>query len=497
MPPCILALDQGTTGTTALVVRYASGGIEVCGRGYAELPQIFPQPGWVEHDLEEIWAGVQRAAAAALAQARLRPGQLRGIGITNQRETVALWDADGRPQHHAIVWQDRRTAAACEALEEAGHGAFLRARTGLVIDPYFSATKLAWLLQATPGRMAQARAGKLRFGTIDAWLIWRLTGGRRHVTDVTNASRTQLYDVRSGRWDPALCALFGEVPTSLLPEVLDNSDEFGRTVDLGFLPAGLPIAGVAGDQQAALVGQACLRPGMAKCSYGTGAFVLRPIGPEFALSPAGLLTTIASRLRGKVTYAFEGSVFVAGAMVQWLRDGLQMIGDSDEVEPLARQVPDSGGVVVVPALTGLGAPYWQPQARGLICGLSRGTTRAHLARATLEGMAFAVHDLLEAMQADSGVPLQALRVDGGAAVNDLLMQFQADMLGIELQRPRYLESTALGAAHLAALGTGLIANLAELEITWHAARTFSPTFASPQVQAHLQRWRAAIKKTLA
>jgi glycerol kinase len=496
MPPCILSIDQGTSGTTCLVIAYADGKAQILGRGYAELPQHFPQPGWVEHDLLEIWHSVGQAATQALRQANLPAHRLQAIGITNQRETVCLWDAAGQPMQRAIVWQDRRTTAACTALAEAGHAAELQQRTGLVIDPYFSASKLQWTFAQRPDWRQAAEAGRLRFGTVDSWLIWQLTGGQRHVTDVTNASRTQLYNICTGGWDPHLCALFGDVPVSLLPEVLDNCDTFGTTRGAGFVADGIPITGVAGDQQAALVGQACLHPGMAKCTYGTGAFVLTPIGQTCTLSQQGLLTTIAHRLNGEVTYALEGSIFVAGAVVQWLRDGLQMISDSSEIEALARQVSDSGGVALVPALTGLGAPHWQPQARGLLCGISRGTTRGHIARAALEGIAFQVADLLRAMQADSGVPLRALRVDGGAAANDLLIQFQADLLGISLQRPRQLESTALGAAHLAALGAGFLEDISQVERIWQVERSFARQTTEEAAQAHLARWRAAVRRTV-
>ncbi len=495
MGELILAIDQGTTGTTCLVVQFGKDGITVLGRGYAEFPQHFPKPGWVEHDLEEIWQSTLSATAAALAAAKKQGSDLAAIGITNQRETTGLWDRQGRPQSHALVWQDRRTAPFCRALVEAGHEPLIKERTGLVVDPYFSGTKLAWMLDNVDGARSRAQKGELYFGTIDTWLVYKLTGGETHITDATNASRTLLYDIRRGVWDNELCHILGDIPQSLLPEVKSSSEVYGKTRGLGpLLPDGIPVAGIAGDQQAALFGQACFAPGAAKCTYGTGAFALVNTGDEAVTSKHGLVTTIAWRLGCETTYALEGSVFVAGAVVQWLRDGLGFFKDSAEVEALASSVPDCGGVVLVPALTGLGAPHWRPDARGLICGLTRGTTRAHLARAALEGVAFQIYDLLDAMRADSGQPLQSLKVDGGASANGLLMQFQADLLQVKIERPTLLETTAFGAASLAALAVGLFSDLGEVAKAWQLDRVFEPKMLPKEVQEHVARWHTAVQR---
>jgi glycerol kinase len=494
MRSCVLAIDQGTTGTTCLVVQHSAQGASVLGRGYAELPQVFAQPGLVEHDLESIWQSVCIAAQRAVKEAEITGPEIVAIGVTNQRETVCLWDRQGRPVHRAIVWQDRRTQAYCAELAAAGHGPLIAERTGLLLDPYFSATKLRWLLREVPGLRARALAGDLLFGTVDSWLLYRLTGGRVHATCRTNACRTLLYDIHRHTWDLQLCALFDDIPQQLLPRIHDNNARFGTTLGLDFVPDGVPISGVAGDQQAALVGQACLSPGLAKCTYGTGAFALVNTGPQCRQSHTGLLSTLAYSLDGQVTYALEGSVFVAGAVVQWLRDGLKMFSSSAEIEALALEVPDSGGVVVVPALVGLGAPHWKPQAKGLITGISRGTTRAHIARAALEGIAFQVYDLLAAMRQDSGASMLELRVDGGASANNLLMQFQADLLGIKTHRPRHVQSTALGAAHLAALGVGLYSGLEDIAGAWRKERTFEPLAAPSVVAGHLERWHSALEK---
>ncbi|MSP72097.1 MAG: glycerol kinase [Myxococcales bacterium] len=487
----ILAIDQGTTGTTALVIDRT---LRVIGRFTQEFTQHFPQPGFVEHDCDELLASVQTAIAGALRQAELEPTALAAIGITNQRETTIIWDRQtGRPIHRAIVWQDRRTAARCQDLKDAGHEALFRERTGLVLDPYFSGTKIAWLLDHVTGARSRAVAGELAFGTVDSFLVYRLTGGSVHVTDATNASRTLLLDLKSLTWDEDLCALLGVVP-SLLPEVRGSSEVCGQTSGFPGLPDGLPIAGMAGDQQAALFGQACFEAGEAKCTFGTGAFLLMNTGDRPVASRHGLLTTVAWRLGGVTTYALEGSTFVAGAAVGWLRDGLGIIKSAADIEVLARQVPDTGGVYFVPALTGLGAPHWRPEARGLITGLTRGTTAAHLARATLEGIAYQTFDVLDAMQKDLNRPLTRLKVDGGASSNDLLMQFQADLLGVEIVRPAMLETTALGAACLAGLGVGLFEDLTAVSAAWQEDRRFERVMTPGEAACHLAGWQNAVRK---
>jgi glycerol kinase len=490
----ILAVDQGTTGTTCLVVEMESGRAQIVGRGYAELPQHFPQPGWVEHDLGEIWDSTLTAMRNALAVTGTRGEQIAAVGITNQRETTGVWTVGGEPVHRAIVWQDRRTADRCERLTLDGHTDLVRERTGLIIDPYFSGTKLAWLLDEVDSLRGRAERGDLRFGTIDTWLVWKLTGGQVHTTDATNASRTLLYDIRKNRWDEDLCRAVGNVPASMLPEVRGSAEVYGKTRGLGVLPDGIPIAGMAGDQQAALFGQACFEPGMAKCTYGTGAFALVNTGSEPVASRSGLVTTVAWRLGDTTTYAIEGSAFVAGAVVQWLRDGLGLFANSADIEALAASVPDSGGVTLVPALVGLGAPHWRPEARGLLGGFTRGTTRAHVARAALEGIAFQILDLLAAMRRDSHSELSVLRVDGGAAANDLLMQFQADILGVTIHRPEVLETTALGAAYLAALGAGVFSDPSEISVGWRLERSFEPRMAANEVETRVAAWREAVAK---
>ncbi len=490
-PDLVIAIDQGTTGTTVLVV---DGGRTVRGRGYREFAQIYPRPGEVEHDPEAIWGSVLGALGQALAGVDVK--RIAAVGITNQRETTLLWERDGgRPVANAIVWQDRRTAPFCAALKAAGNERMVRERTGLVLDPYFSATKVRWLLDAVSGLRARAEAGEIAFGTVDSFLIWRLTGGKTHVTDVTNASRTLLCDLRTRKFSDELCALFG-VPAALLPEVCPSAGRLGETRGVPGLPDGIPITGVAGDQQAALYGQDCTEPGDAKCTFGTGAFLLMNVGGEPRPSTHGLLTTVAWTLDvggGATTaYALEGSAFVAGALVQWLRDGLGIIASAPEIEPLARSVPDSGGVTIVPALTGLGAPHWRAEARGLIAGVTRGTTRAHLARAALEAIALQNVDLVTAMQADAGLPINNLRVDGGAAANDLLMEIQADLLGVQIFRPEMVESTALGAAKLAALGVGLPPVDAAGETV--RMRVFNPSMSAAARSAHLARWAEAVAR---
>ena len=481
----VIAIDQGTTGSTVLVLDEQ---LAVRGRGYKEFRQIYPQPGWVEHDPEDIWASVIDALGQALRGIDVKT--IAAIGITNQRETAVLWDKKtGRAAHHAIVWQDRRTADRCADLKRAGKEARVRELTGLTLDPYFSGTKVSWMLHH--GVKADA------FGTIDSYLLWRLTGGAVHATDVTNASRTLLFDLHALAWSDELCELIG-VPRALLPEVVPSSGTCGHTKGVPGLPDGIAIAGLAGDQQSALFGQACFAPGDAKCTYGTGAFILMNTGDKPVASKSGLLTTVAWKLGptngDELRYALEGSAFIAGAAVQWLRDGLGFFQSASEVEALARSVPDSGGVTIVPALAGLGAPHWRPDARGLIAGITRGTTRAHIARATLEGIALQNVDILRAMERDSGRALGTLKVDGGAAANDLLMQFQSDVLGVEIARPELVESTALGAAFLAGLGAGVWKDLAQLQKTWREQRRFRPAAERGWVKDHLARWDAAVAK---
>jgi glycerol kinase len=487
----ILAVDQGTTGTHVTVL---DDRLKVSGQAYREFPQSFPQPGWVEHDLDDIWHSVERCIAKGLKDAGIDPSWVSAIGITNQRETTGLWRRDNsKPVHRAIVWQDRRTADVCAALKARGEEEGVRAKTGLVLDPYFSATKLAWLLDNVEGARAKAEAGELCFGTIDSFLVWRFTGGAAHVTDASNASRTLLYNIHTNAWDDELCGLF-HIPRVLLPEVKGCAEVYGVTRGMGVLPDGIPVSGMAGDQQAALFGQACFQPGESKCTYGTGAFLLMNTGLLPVASQHGLLTTVAWRLGGVTTYALEGSSFVAGAAVQWLRDGLGLIRKARKVEELARQVPDTGGVTFVPALAGLGAPQWRPEARGLLMGMDRGTTAAHVARAVLEGIALQTADLADAMRKDSGQAIPLFKVDGGASGNDLLMQMQADILDVPVVRPRNLETTSLGAALLAGLGLGQWATLEEIRGVWKAERTFKPK-TTPEARAEaMARWRRAVER---
>jgi len=485
----VLAIDQGTTGSRALVL--AADG-RVLGKGYREIPQHFPQPGWVEHDPEDLYRTSCDAVREAIAQAGVTPDAL---GITNQRETVVVWDREtGRPLAPAIVWQDRRTAARCAALAREASGALILERTGLVLDPYFSGTKIEWLLEHVPGLRARVAAGAAVFGTVDAWLIFRLTNGRRYATDHTNASRTLLYDVWHRSWDDTLLGVFG-VPPFAVPEVLASSGAFGVAAPEHF-GVELPITGVAGDQQAALFGQGAWAPGRAKNTYGTGAFLLLHTGDRAARSKQGLLTTVACGPRGEPAYALEGSVFIAGAAVQWLRDGLGIITRADVTEALARSVTDTGGVYFVPAFVGLGAPHWSAEARGTIVGLTRGSTRAHLVRAALEAMAFGTADVLAAMQADAGLTLDALQVDGGAAANDWLMQFQADLLGVPVARPDVVETTALGAAGLAGLAAGVWATGEEF-LAGRSFRRFTPGPDAARVRAGSAGWRRAMTAALA
>ena len=490
----LLAIDQGTTGSTALVVEVAAPG-RTLGRCTTEFAQYFPEPGWVEHDPREIWASVETSVRQALKDAGAKGEDIVAIGITNQRETTVVWErATRRPIARAIVWQCRRTAAICSDLKkDARRVARVREKTGLVIDAYFSATKIAWLLDHVAGARARAEAGELAFGTVDCFLVSELTGGLVHATDVTNASRTLLMNLVRTQWDSELLTIF-RVPERVLPRIVASAEPVGTTSGVAFLPEGIPIAGIAGDQQAALFGQACFSEGDAKCTYGTGAFALMNIGERPLLSEHGLVTTVAWQIGGKTTYALEGSAFIAGAAVQWLRDGLGIISSAKDVEPLARQVESADGVVFVPALAGLGAPYWDQEARGTITGLTRGTTAAHLARATLEGIAFEVRDLLDAMEKDAKRQLARLRVDGGAAQNDLLMQFQADVANVVVERPEDVESTGRGAALLAGIGAGLF-GLEEASRRVGIQTRFEPRMQASERQAHLARWAEAVERT--
>ena len=484
----ILALDQGTTSSRAIVFDRAGAVVSLAQK---EFRQIFPQPGWVEHDPRDIWSSQAGVAAEALTKAGVRAGDISAIGITNQRETTIVWDrATGEPIHNAIVWQDRRTAAACERLRRRGKERLIRRKTGLLLDAYFSATKLQWILQHVKGARARARAGALAFGTVDSWLLWNLTGGKVHATDVTNASRTMLFDIAKGDWDDELLALFG-VPRAMLPDVRSSSEVYGHTKLLG---TPIPIAGIAGDQQAALFGQVCTRPGMVKNTYGTGCFMLMHTGTKRITSKNNLLTTVAWRIVGRTEYALEGSIFIAGAVVQWLRDGLELIRNARDVEALAASVSDSGGVFFVPAFAGLGAPHWDQYARGTIVGLTRGTTKAHLARAALESIALQVMDVLRAMEADAGIRLKELRVDGGASANDLLMQLQSDLLGVPVVRPTVTETTALGAAYLAGLAVGYWKDQRDIAQQWQVDARFTPAM-SPASRRRIARdWARALER---
>jgi glycerol kinase len=486
----ILALDQGTTSSRAILFDAEGAPRALAQR---EFRQIFPQPGWVEHDPKEILSSQRETARQALAQAGIALTDLMAVGITNQRETTILWDRQtGEPIHNAIVWQDRRTAPLCQKLKADGIEEVIRRKTGLVIDPYFSGTKIAWLLDHLPGARGRAERGELAFGTVDTWLTWHLTGNRTHVTDPSNASRTLLFDIHTGDWDEELLRLVG-VPRAILPDVHPSAHAFGM-LPKSVLGEALVIGGIAGDQQAAMFGQACHRPGMAKNTYGTGCFMLLHTGDKVVLSSSGLISTACAQTRAK-EFALEGSVFIGGAVVQWLRDGLEFFSSSSEVEKLANSVLDAGDVFVVPAFTGLGAPYWDPNARGAIVGLTRGTTRAHIARAALESIAYQSAEVLEAMQKDAGEPLSELRVDGGAAANDLLMQFQADILGVPVVRPKILETTALGAAYLAGLTVNLWKSREELASHWRAERRFTPQMDSSRRQFLLGRWREAVTRS--
>lgn len=487
----VLALDQGTTSSRAILFDQ-SGAIAAVAQH--EFQQFYPQAGWVEHDPTEILTSQLACAVEVLGKAGARPRDVAAIGITNQRETVIVWErATGKPIHRAIVWQDRRTAGFCAELEKSGAGETISAKTGLVIDPYFSGTKLRWILDNVEGARARAEQGELAFGTVDSWLIWNLTSGHHHVTDVTNASRTLLYNVVEGRWDPELLQLFG-VPENMLPRVVWSSEPVGEvTTSLGL--GGVPIAGIAGDQQAALFGQLCWKPGEAKNTYGTGCFLLQNIGTQFVRSKHKLITTVAASAHKRLEYALEGSIFIGGAVVQWLRDNLRLIGSSAEVEALAAAETDAGGVVFVPAFVGLGAPHWDPHAGGLLIGLKRDTRPGHIARAALESIAFQVADVLEAVHSETSTPLDSLRVDGGAAVNDLLMQFQADVLGVPVVRPRVTETTALGAAYLAGLAVGFWGSTDELRAGRQHDVRFEPKMSREEAAARRARWHKAVERS--
>lgn len=484
----LLALDQGTTSSRAIVFDLAGAVVAVAQQ---EFTQFFPKPGWVEHDPQEIWQTQLKTGRAVLRKAGLKAEEIAAIGITNQRETTMVWDRKtGEPIHHAIVWQDRRTAPMCDELTKEGLAKSIQKKTGLVIDAYFSGTKLAWLLDHVRGARKRAEAGRLAFGTVDSWLIWKLTEGRVHATDVTNASRTMLFDIHKLRWDKALLERL-RIPESMLPEVRGSSEVIGETYAFG---GKLPVAGVAGDQHAALFGQRCLRQGMVKNTYGTGCFMLMNTGERAVASKNRLLTTVAWQIGGKTEYALEGSIFMAGAVVQWLRDGLGIIKKASEVEALAASVEDSGGVTLVPAFAGLGAPHWDPTARALLGGLTRGSTKAHIARAALEGIAFQVADVVNAMQADAGTKLRELRVDGGATANGLLMQMQADLLGAKVVRPTVTETTALGAACLAGLAVGCWEDAGALEKEWQAEASFSPKMAAAVRRRKMEGWQRAVER---
>jgi glycerol kinase len=488
MKKYILALDQGTTSSRAILFDH-SGRIRSVAQ--KEFTQIFPQPGWVEHDPLEIWSSQASVAAEARLKANATAPDIAAIGITNQRETTIVWDKEtGEPVYNAIVWQDRRTAPFCEQLKQSGHSEKIRSKTGLVIDAYFSGSKIRWILDNVPGARKKAMAGQLAFGTVDSWLVWKFTHGEVHATDITNASRTMLYNVREQKWDEELLQIM-DIPESMLPAVKESSEWYGET-DKSIFSERIPIAGIAGDQHAALFGQMCLEKGMVKNTYGTGCFMLMNIGDQFVESKNNLLTTVAWKIAGKVQYAFEGSIFIAGAVVQWLRDGLGIIRSSSEIESLAMQVEDTNGVCFVPAFAGLGAPYWNPEARGTIVGITRGTKAAHIARAALEAIAYQTMDVLKAMEADAGVSIKELRVDGGATANNMLMQFQSDLLNCKVIRPEITETTALGAAYLAGLAVGFWKNTAEIAQWWKSEKEFTPSSDSAKMQSGIDAWRQAV-----
>ena len=489
----VLALDQGTTSSRSILFDETSNIVAVAQK---EFTQIFPKPGWVEHNANEIWSTQIGTMAEVVANAGIDPSEIAAIGITNQRETTVVWEkATGKPVYNAIVWQSRQTMAICDDIKAKGLADKFRQKTGLVVDAYFSGTKVKWILDNVEGARAKAEAGELLFGTIDTWLIWKLSGGKVHVTDYSNASRTLMYNIRDLKWDDELLEIL-TVPKSMLPEVRPSSEVYGLTAPAVFQGAEIPIAGAAGDQQAALFGQTCFRPGMAKNTYGTGCFMLMNTGSELYTSKNGLLTTIAWGIEGKVEYALEGSIFVAGSAVQWLRDGLKAIEAAQDSEYYAGKVSDAEGVYVVPAFVGLGAPYWDMKARGAILGLTRGTTKGHIIRATLDSMAYQTKDVLGAMEADSGIKLQALKVDGGAVANNLLMQFQSDILGVPVDRPVVTETTALGAAYLAGLAVGVWANKEDLIQNWQLNRRFEPTMGADERAKLYAGWQKAVKRSM-
>ena len=484
----VLALDQGTTSSRAIVFDHAGSIVAVAQK---EFPQIFPKPGWVEHNPRDIWSSQAGVAAEALTKAKVSATDVAAIGITNQRETTIVWDrVTGEPICNAIVWQDRRTARICDRLRARKLDRVIRRKTGLIVDAYFSATKVQWILENVKGAKARARAGELAFGTVDSWLVWNLTNGLVHATDASNASRTMLYDIAKGDWDTELLKIFG-VPRSMLPEVHSSSEVYGVTTLLG---APIPIAGIAGDQQAALFGQGCVKPGMAKNTYGTGCFMLMNTGTRRIASKNKLLTTVAWRIGNRTEYALEGSIFIAGAVVQWLRDGLEFFRASPEIEALAASVPDTGGVYLVPAFAGLGAPHWDQYARGTIVGMTRGTTKAHIARAALEAIALQTKEVLEAMERDGNIKLKQLRVDGGASANNLLMQLQADLLGVPVVRPKVAETTALGAAYLAGLAVGFWKSQADIARQWQIDKKFTPAMRPPVRKAIAKGWGRALER---
>lgn len=488
----ILALDQGTSSSRAIVFDHEG---RICATAQKEFPQHFPKPGWVEHDPKDIWSSEASVIAEAITSMGINGLNIAGIGITNQRETTIVWDVEtGEPVYNAIVWQDRRTSEYCDSLKEQNLTGFIREKTGLIIDAYFSATKIRWILENVPGARARAEAGKLRFGTVDTWLLWNLTRGECHMTDVSNASRTMLFNIHTLNWDEDLMKLFG-IPMSMLPEVHSSSEIYGYTKTTIFAHK-VPVAGIAGDQQAALFGQMCTTPGSVKNTYGTGCFLLMNSGTKPITSSHNLLTTIAWKIGDTVNYALEGSIFVGGSVVQWLRDGLGIIKSSSEIESLAMTVPDNGGVYFVPALTGLGAPYWDQYAKGTICGLTRGTTAAHIARAALEGIAFETMDIVNAMEHDAGIKLAELKVDGGASRNNLMMQFQADILGTKVIRPKVTETTAMGACYLAGLATGYWDSLDDIKRQWNADKVFEPLAPAEKVLKLKEGWANAIGRTL-
>jgi glycerol kinase len=489
----ILALDQGTTSSRAIIFDHSGNIINVAQK---EFTQFYPNPGWVEHDAEEIWSSQYGVLAEVLAKKNISPQQIAAIGITNQRETTIVWDrATGKPIHHAIVWQDRRTAEFCDELKSRGLSKTIQEKTGLIIDAYFSATKLKWIIDNVPGAKTKAANGELAFGTVDSWLIWKLTNGNLHVTDITNASRTMLLNIHTGEWDDELLKIF-DIPRSILPTVKASSEIYGTSQTIA-PSTEIPIAGIAGDQQAALFGQQCTQPGMVKNTYGTGCFMLMNTGIKAFTSKNNLLTTVAWKVNNKIEYALEGSIFIAGAVVQWLRDGLHFIHTSADVEKLATQVNETDGVYMVPAFAGLGAPHWNQYARGTIFGMTRGTTDAHIARATLESIAYQTNDVLKAMQADSGIHIKELRVDGGATANNLLMQFQSDILQVPVVRPKVYETTALGAAYLAGLAVGYWKSVDDIQQQWQVDKKFTPSMPIEKANELLKGWNRAVKATIA